>query len=224
MQYIPSSREEEMFLKDTDYSQYKKPAVAADTALFCIKDESLFILLIERGGYPYKGCWALPGGFVNIDEDLPGSARRELKEETDIDIEYIEQAAVWGRPDRDPRQRVITVSFIALTDEENMNATAGDDACKAQWFKISDYKKEIGDKETMISYTLSGTRQISASVFYPNERIKEIVRFNSGGLAFDHAESIALSIELLKSRAQFIALQSLGIQKAAKAAKIILGL
>jgi ADP-ribose pyrophosphatase YjhB (NUDIX family) len=224
MEYIPSCKEEEEFLENFDPSKYQNPAVAADTALFCVKDNSLFVLLIERGGYPYKGCWALPGGFVNIDEDLPSSARRELKEETNLDIEYIEQAAVWGRPDRDPRQRVITVSFIALTDEENMNATAGDDAGKAEWFKISDYKKEIGEKETTISYSLLGSHEISASVFFPNGRIREVTRFNGGGLAFDHAESIALSTELLKSRSDFIAMQSLDKQKAATAAKVILDL
>ena len=100
------------------WRQIRRCSVAADGALF--------ILLIKRGGYPYKGCWALPGGFVNIDEDLPEAAKRELLEETNINIDYLERAAVWSRPDRDPRQRVITVSYDALTDK--MNALAGDDA------------------------------------------------------------------------------------------------
>ncbi len=221
MQYFPSSKQEEEFLKNFDPSKYQNPAVAADTALFCAKADGLFILLIERGGWPYKGCWALPGGFVNIDEDLADSAKRELKEETDIDIDVLEQAAVWGRPDRDPRQRVITVSFIALIDEENMNAKAGDDAGKAEWFRISAYKKTVGSEETQIDFSLSGPIEISASVKFPNQQIQKISCLQSGGLAFDHAESIALSTELLKSRAEIITEKSLGKQKAANAAKSI---
>ena len=221
MVYKPSCEDEAQFLKNFDPSKYKNPAVAADTALFCVKEGGLYILLIERGGYPYKGCWALPGGFVNIDEDPADSAKRELKEETNVDVVYVEQAAVWGRPDRDPRQRVITVSFIALTDESNKKASAGDDACRAEWFRLSDYKKVTGEKQTVISYRLNGPLQISASAGFPNGRIKEISGIRSGGLAFDHAESIALSTELLKSRAEFISSQSLGKQKAAEAVKII---
>ena len=221
MTYIPSGKEEVEFLENFDPSKYQNPAVAADTALFCAADDALYVLLIKRGGYPYKGCWALPGGFVNIDEDLPTAAKRELMEETNIKVEYLEQAAVWGRPDRDPRQRVITVSYIALTDKENMNASAGDDAEEAEWVRISDYKEAIGKKETIISYKLSGSNIIEASAGYPNGRINDIIGIKSGGLVFDHAESIALSIHLLKSRADFIAGQSLDKQKAAQAANII---
>ena len=221
MTYIPSGEEEINFLENFDPSKYQNPAVAADTALFCAADDALYVLLIKRGGYPYKGCWALPGGFVNIDEDLPDAAKRELLEETNVKIEYLEQAAVWGRPDRDPRQRVITVSYIALTDKENMNASAGDDAADAEWMRISDYEEVSDEKETIISYKLTGSKVIEASAGFPNGRINEIFGIKSGGLAFDHAESIALSIQLLKSRADFIAGQSLSKQKAAQAASII---
>ncbi len=221
MTYIPSCEEEAKFLEDFDPSKYQNPAVAADTALFCAADDALYVLLIKRGGYPYKGCWALPGGFVNIDEDLPAAAKRELMEETNIKVEYLEQAAVWGRLGRDPRQRVITVSYIALTDKQNMNASAGDDAADTEWMRISDYKEDIGEEETTISYKLTGSKVIEASAGFPNGRINEISGIKSGGLAFDHAESIALSMHLLKSRADFIAGQSLGKQKAEQSAKII---
>jgi hypothetical protein len=87
--------------------------------------------------------------------------------------------------------------------------------------RISGYKEVIGEKETIISYKLTGSSVIEASASFPNGRINEITGIKSGGLAFDHAESIALSMHLFKSRANFIAGQSLGKQKAAQAAKII---
>lgn len=214
MPYVPSSKEEEEFLKNFDPSKYQNPGVAADTAVFTIKEDGVYILLIERGGWPYKGCWALPGGFVNMDEDLPDSAKRELKEEADIDVDYIEQVSVWGKPDRDPRQRVITVSFIALVDSGQANAKAGDDASKAEWFKIADYKKNIGNEETKIDFTLYGPQDICASVKFPNDRIQQITCMQNGGLAFDHAESIATSVEYLKQRVTVIAPLSLSNEKA----------
>lgn len=220
MTYKPSCKEEAEFLKNFDPTKYQNPGVAADTALFAVREDELYILLIERGGYPYKGCWALPGGFVNMDEDLADSAKRELLEETGISVEYLERATVWGKPDRDPRQRVITVSFIGLIDFDDANAAAGDDAAKAEWFKIMSYKKTVGER-TSIDFTLLGPDQISASVSYPNERIQEVVCEQSGGLAFDHAESIATSIELLKERVDIIVEMSLDKHKASSAAEII---
>ena len=80
MTYIPSSSEEVVFLKNYDASKYQTPAIAADTALFVIDGSALKLLLIRRGNYPYKGCWALPGGFVDIDEEIAAAAKRELFE------------------------------------------------------------------------------------------------------------------------------------------------
>jgi 8-oxo-dGTP diphosphatase len=224
MTYKPSSKQEEQFLKSYDASEYQNPALAADVALFAVDDAQLKLLLIERGGFPYKGCWALPGGFVNIDEDIADAAKRELMEETGIGVPYIEQAAVWGKPNRDPRQRVVTVSFIALADFGAIKAKAGDDAAAAEWFTITEYAKSIGKIDTRISYTLVGTANISADVGFVNERIQEITAEKSGGLAFDHAESIAVSIELLKKRAEIIAPLCLNKEKAADAVGAILKL
>ena len=220
MPYKPSSEEEEKFLKNFDPAKYQNPGVAADTAVFAVKEKELFLLLIERGGYPYKGCWALPGGFVDMDEDILGSAKRELEEEAGLRIDYIEQAAVWDKPDRDPRQRVITVSCIALIDD-TASIKAGDDAAKAEWFKINSYSKAEGEEQTTVSFSLSGPAQIAAKVAYPNNRIQQITCVQSGGLAFDHAESIVTSIELLKRRVEIIAPLSFGKQKADEAARII---
>ena len=201
MAYKPSSQEEKQFLNDYDASAYQNPAVAADTTLFALSGDALKILLIKRGGYPYKGKWALPGGFVEIDEDLGAAAARELYEETGIADIYMEQAFVWGRPGRDPRQRVITVSYIALADMSRINAKAGDDAAEAAWFTLNSFHQEIVDGTTYIRYKLIGDDQtLSPIVAYPNGRIQEISCVFADGLAFDHAESIAYSFECLKQR------------------------
>lgn len=200
MAYIPSDAEEALFLQNFDATKYKNPAVAADTALFALDADTVKILLIQRGGYPYKNCWALPGGFVNIDEDIRDSAARELAEETGLAGIYAEQAFVWGRVDRDPRQRVITVSYIALAEYARLRPKAGDDAARAEWFAIEDYRKQQENGTVRLSYTLRGVQTLCPVVQYPAGRMQEITRIESGGLAFDHAESIAYSYECLKQR------------------------
>ncbi len=200
MAYIPSSEEEAKFLREFDPSKYKSPAVAADTALFALDGSAIKLLLIKRGGYPYKGMWALPGGFVDIDEDIQASAARELFEEAGISGLYLEQAFVWGRPDRDPRQRVITVSYIALAEFSSINPKAGDDAAEAAWFEIKHYKRYEKNGFTYTEYTLEGPETLRPAVRYPNGRIQQITPVVSGGLAFDHAESIVYSFELLKQK------------------------
>jgi len=201
MAYIPSGPDEERFLKNFDPTKYRNPAVAADTALFAVDDQGISILLIRRGGYPYKGRWALPGGFVNIDEDVFDSAARELQEETGLERTYFEQVFVWGRPDRDPRQRVITVSFAGLVDRSKMQAAAGDDAAEADWFRLSDYKSTQENGMTITRYTLTGSETLYPIVTYPAGQIQKITVVQNGGLAFDHPESIAYSFEYLRRRA-----------------------
>ena len=200
MAYIPCCEEEAQFLQNYDPNKYQNPALAADTALFSLDGDKIKILLIRRGGYPYKGKWALPGGFVNIDEDIRDSAKRELLEETGVDDIYIEQAFVWGRVGRDPRYRVVTVSYIGLADYAKLNAKAGDDAAQAEWFAIENYRKQEQGETTRIEYTLRGKETLCPVVAYPSGRIQEISCVQNGGLAFDHPESIAYSFECLKQR------------------------
>jgi|AGTN01.3.fsa_nt_gi ADP-ribose pyrophosphatase len=201
MAYVPSGEEEAKFLRDFDPSRYKNPAVAADTALFAADGGALKILLIRRGGFPYKGCWALPGGFVNIDEDVRLGAQRELREETGLSGIYIEQAFVWGAPGRDPRQRVITVSYIGFAPFGRLQAAAGDDASQAEWFAIQDYTETEKDGIAIARCALRGCETLSPVVSYPSGRLQEVSPVQSGGLAFDHAESIAFSLSTLRERA-----------------------
>ena len=110
------------------------PAVTTDVVIFTIQDEKLKVLLIQRAGEPFKDKWALPGGFVEIDEDLEHAAARELEEETGVAGVYLEQLYTFGGPDRDPRERVITVAYYALVPIDRLHLRAASDAKQVQWF------------------------------------------------------------------------------------------
>ena len=120
---------------------YPRPAVTTDCVLFCYNESgALSVLLIERGGEPYKGCWAFPGGFLEMDETVEQGAVRELQEETGLILSAenspLRQLGCYSRVDRDPRGRVITIAFYALV--ENPAAVCGaDDASDARWFPVS---------------------------------------------------------------------------------------
>lgn len=114
--------------------RYPHPALTADCVIFGFNGKSLKVLLVERGNEPYLGCWALPGGFMHIDESIEEAAERELREETNLRNVYLEQFKVFSRPDRDPRERVVTVAFIALVKPDDYEVIAGDDASNALWF------------------------------------------------------------------------------------------
>ena len=113
---------------------YARPAVTVDVLLFTIRDEKLQLALIKRGIEPHLGSWALPGGFVRMDEELEEAARREIEEETGVRDVFLEQLYTFGRPNRDPRTRVITISYFALVPGEHLTLRADTDASDASWF------------------------------------------------------------------------------------------
>ncbi len=110
------------------------PAVSTDVVIFTIQEEELRILLIKRATEPYRDTWALPGGFVEIDEDLEHAAQRELAEETGITGVYLEQLCTFGQPNRDPRERVITVAYYAMAPANHTAVSPASDAKDAGWF------------------------------------------------------------------------------------------
>ena len=115
--------------------EYPRPAVTAD-CIVITKEAEPKVLLIERGGEPFKGCWALPGGFMNMDETTEQCAFRELEEETGLKIGEVHQIGAYSRVDRDPRGRTITVAYLAVVDAP-IAVKGQDDAAKAQWFPLS---------------------------------------------------------------------------------------
>lgn len=216
---------EKEFLSAYDDSRYKKPSTTVDMLIFTVTDghkssyrklpqKVLKVLMIKRGNHPYMGQWALPGGFVSIDESLDRAAFRELKEEVNIDNIYMEQLYTWGDVDRDPRSRVISCSYMSLMDSSSLNIMAGDDADDARWFTVKSsvmgqHKTEIPGgsiNEDLVRLELSeGNLKLSAAIKI-TEKIKgkilsvdrEIIESN--GIAFDHGKIIQYGIERLRNK------------------------
>jgi len=113
---------------------YPHPAVSVDIVIFTIRDDALSVLLVERGLPPFQGEWALPGGFIRLDESLKHAAWRELKEETGVNAAYLEQLYTFGHPKRDPRERVISVAYFALLPSDKLEIRAASDARNVAWF------------------------------------------------------------------------------------------
>ena len=128
--------------------------VTADVALFGIKDDALHILLIQRKFPPFQGNYALPGGFIEENENLEDSAIRELKEETGIQIQSVRQIGAYGDLGRDPRGRTVTVAFYSLVDAAKTIPLAGDDAASAQFVPIDNVKGLAFDHDKMFSDAL----------------------------------------------------------------------
>ena len=132
------SKEDQEFVKTYDDSKYAKPSVTADMVIFARGSEAehLEVLLIQRGRPPFRGQYALPGGFVNPDESVDDAAARELKEETGVDCGCLEQLRTFSTPGRDPRRWVITCAYLALVEKSEITVKAGDDAKAAEWFSV----------------------------------------------------------------------------------------
>ena len=115
--------------------KYQRPAVTADVVAIT-KEPVPKVLLIQRGGEPFKGCWAFPGGFMEMDETTEQCAKRELEEETGLVLTDLQQIGTYSKVDRDPRGRTITVAYLAIVDEP-LSVIGHDDAAKADWFPIN---------------------------------------------------------------------------------------
>lgn len=128
--------------------QYPRASVTADAVLFAEKDGQMYVLLIQRGNDPYKGYWAFPGGFLNMDETVARCAERELEEETGIVLIGMQLLGIYSDVERDPRGHVITAAYAAMTTMPE--ATASDDAAAAQWWPLNALPKLAFDHETIL--------------------------------------------------------------------------
>jgi len=134
-----------------------RPHLSVDVVILSLREKHLQVLLIRRGHPPFKGKWAIPGGFVNADESLDAAARRELEEETDVREVYLEQLYTFGEPRRDPRGRVVTVAYFALVPDD-VTARAGDDAAEVGWFSVVQLPPLAFDHDDILRYALQRLR------------------------------------------------------------------
>ena len=118
--------------------KYPRPALTADCVVFGLDDENLKVLLIQRDNEPFEGKWALPGGFAQVGEPVEKTALRELEEETNLKNVFLEQLYTFSAPDRDPREHVVTVAFLALVNLVEHEVHASSDARGAAWFDVDD--------------------------------------------------------------------------------------
>ena len=212
MNYKKINTEEKEFLSSYNINSYSRPSIATDIALFSTfakeseyhrkdAEPELSILLIKRGEHPFKDCWALPGGFLRETETIEECAIRELKEETGITPSTIFQTGIFSSPSRDPRGRIVSLSYTAIVTEENVKATSGGDASEAKWFSVSFVKNQNN------LYTLKLTREDETLTAELNETdiVFENLKYeivSNKGLAFDHAKIIANAITTLKIKAE----------------------
>ena len=136
-------------MEDFQYHyKYPHPSVTTDCVIFGFDGESVKVLLIERGGEPYKGCWAFPGGFLEMDESAEEGAKRELMEETGLTTPFVKQFHAFSAPDRDPRERVLTIAYYSLVRLSEVKGM--DDARQAKWFPLNEVPKLAFDHEEML--------------------------------------------------------------------------
>ena len=135
--------------------KYERPALAIDCVIFGFDGRKLKILLVKRGIEPFKDRWALPGGFVNVNETIDEAAQRELKEETGVDHVFMEQLYTFGSIDRDPRERVVSVAYFALVRISDYKVIAGSDASNAQWFTMNSIPSLAFDHSVILEMAIN---------------------------------------------------------------------
>lgn len=208
---------EQEFLQQYCAGDFAHPSVATDMVIFTVRDKAqdnyrklpqkeLCILLIQRGGHPFFGSWALPGGFVRPTETTEQTAVRELREETGVKNVYLEQLYTLSDPARDPRTWVMSCSYLALIDSTKVQVQAGDDADCAAWFALQMNPLGKGKQEQKTEFVLTHKdNTLTAIVARSTEAIGSIAYHivQNNGLAFDHAQIIARAIERLRNKLEY---------------------
>lgn len=198
---------EKEFLEKYNPGDYERPSVTVDMMVLRMKAklDSLQILLIQRKNHPDIDCWALPGGFINIDESAYEAACRELEEETNLTDVYLEQLYTMSKPDRDPRMRIIDIAYIALLPfNDEKKEKAGDDAKDAAWFDIQFTDENMmfvnKERDIVLEYRLDKKEFINGILkitnFIP-------IQTSDDALAFDHAEIILEGLMRLRNKVMY---------------------
>jgi 8-oxo-dGTP diphosphatase len=135
--------------------KYAHPAVTVDCVIFSINSPNPEVLLIKRRNDPFKGLWALPGGFVDMNEILVNAAKRELFEETSLDGIELTQLSAFDRPGRDPREWTLSIAFTGVFEGSKENARASSDARELAWFTLPDLPRLAFDHEEIVKMAVS---------------------------------------------------------------------
>jgi ADP-ribose pyrophosphatase YjhB (NUDIX family) len=222
-------KNEREFLSEYDVNIYDRPSVTNDIIIFTTGDrieensrkvpkKGMQILLIKRDDYPYKGKWAIPGGFVKNDESLEEGALRKLKEETGIDNVYTEQLYTFGEINRDPRTRVISIGNIALISKEDIRFGDYKDRKESRWFWVEknlvDSKKdethtinkyilkfESEDEEIKFNYEI--IEKIERTIFRKKENSYKTLNESNDELAFDHYKIIDYALDRIRNKIEY---------------------
>ncbi len=198
------------FLEAYDENQYRRPSNTVDMILLTVSDNQLKLLLVKRKDHPFIHDWALPGGFINFDEDMDAAVQRELAEETSITKDtYFRQLYTFGSANRDPRTRIITTAYLSLTPETNIkNTMANDDAMDTGWFTITKKTISINEQGRTSRITLSDQAK---NVYMEYEVIdtiqnnyietkSEITKHSNAKLAADHIKAINMAMDQVQHR------------------------
>lgn len=202
----------EEFLKNYDETKYRRPSNTVDMILMTVSDKKLKILLIRRRNHPFIHDWAMPGGFINFDEDMETAVHRELAEETSITkYTYFRQLYTFGNADRDPRTRVITTVYFSMTPEYNIrNTRSGDDAADSGWFTIDKKTVETSDQGRKSLLTLTEEEKGIHMVYEVRDSVvsnwvdtKSVLLLDESNakLAGDHVKAINMAMDELRHQA-----------------------
>lgn len=220
---------EEEFLKTYSSGDYERPSVTTDILVFTVRNKEnpdirkadrkeLKLLLIKRKDHPFIGQWAIPGGFVDINESLEEAAKRELKEETDLDNIYFEQLATYGDVKRDPRMRVISSAYMALIPDKFLKIKAGDDAGDVEWFSIIREELQSSEAEdTWLLHLSSDSKDVKITYKVVEKHVRRGVSLEietkvipqaltKDALAFDHYKIIVDALQRLKNKIEYTAI------------------
>ncbi len=201
-------KSEEEFLKDYDSNQFEKLSMTADTLIFSVASEEtgnyrklsekkFSVLLVKRDNYPFKDKWCLPGGFVGIEETIDAAAKRILKTETNLQDIYMEQLYTFGDINRDPRMRIVSVSYIALVDKNRLKDHLSKNA---SWFEMNILEDDKEIQVTFDNHYENFSIVIEKKLKNPtSDRYEYVVKKNTQ-LAFDHAKVIVCGIARLKNK------------------------
>lgn len=202
-------KNEAEFLKDYDPNKFDRLSLTTDILLFSVSKEEetnyrklskkyFSVLLVKRDTYPFKDKWCLPGGFMNIDEDIENCPKRILAKETNLHDIYMEQLYTFGSIDRDPRMRIVSTAYMALVDKNMLKDKL---APNASWFNIT-----VLEDEKKLNITLDSKENTHISLEYKKVKIdgKDKLKVTKNNdLAFDHALVIATGIERLKNKIEY---------------------